>query len=253
VVAGRRINQLRRDPQVLANPPNAALHDVAYAEFPSDLLDICGLTLVGESRSARDDPQAADARERCDNVLGETVSKKLLFGIDAHVDERQHGNRRFVGKGEDGLRRLTIRSQTVYPHRFRNIFELLLAEVIKSELHLATDMIEDGSRYKDATRIGQGLEPGSDVDPITVKIAALDHHVTEIDADAKDDLSVFRQTAVGRRHGVLQLTSAGDRIDGTCKFDQDPIAHQLDDAPVVLCDQGLKDVSAARLKGGQRS
>src|SRR5262249_35696223 len=98
----------------------------------------------------------------------------------------------------------------------------MLTQIIESDLHLTADVAVHGPR--DAPTIGQGLEPGGDVNAITIEIAALDNHVAKVDPDAKNDLPVLRQTGVGFRHGILQRKSAGDRFDGTGKFDEHTVA-----------------------------
>ena len=47
-MAGGRINELRRDPDLIARPPHAAFHDVLGAQLLSDLLNIDGRALVDE-------------------------------------------------------------------------------------------------------------------------------------------------------------------------------------------------------------
>src|SRR5262249_18028996 len=106
-------------------------------------------------------------------------------------------------------------------------------------------------RDANAARFGQRFEPGRDIDPIAVKIAALDHHVAEIDADAEHDPDVFSQAGIGRLHGALQFGSAGDSIDGAGKLYEHAVAHHFDDATVVLVYRGLEDVGAPRPEGGE--
>ncbi len=77
---------------------HAALEHVAHAELAADLLHVDGPALVGEARVAGDHEQPADARQRGDDVLDDAVGEVLLLRVAAHVLERQHGDRRLVGK-----------------------------------------------------------------------------------------------------------------------------------------------------------
>ena len=77
---------------------HAAFQHVAHAEFAPDLPDVDRPALVGERGIARDHEQRLEARQRGDDVLHHAVGKIFLLGIAAHVLERQHRDRRFVGE-----------------------------------------------------------------------------------------------------------------------------------------------------------
>jgi hypothetical protein len=74
-------------------------------------------------------------------------------------------------------------------------------------------------RHDDAAGLGYLFQPCSDVDPITVEIAALNHHVPEIDANAQDDPSALLGTFVGDRHSLLESHGAAYRLDSTGELD----------------------------------
>ena len=65
--AGRSLDQLAGNANPVAYPADTALEHVAYPEFAPDLLDIDGLSLVGETRIARDHEQRLEARQRGDD------------------------------------------------------------------------------------------------------------------------------------------------------------------------------------------
>ena len=94
----------------------------------------------------------------------------------------------------------------------------------------------------DAAGLGHLLQPGGDVDAIAVEIAALDHHVAEIDADAQ-----YNALVVGERRRsplampLLQLDRAGDGVHGAGELDQHAVAHHLDDAALMLRNQRRQD------------
>src|SRR5215831_18293731 len=96
VRARHRINQLPRDanfPRCLAHSP---LKDIAHAKPAPDFLDIDRFALEGETRVASDYEQRFEPRERRNDLLNHSVREVFLFGVAAHVLERQHGDRRFV-------------------------------------------------------------------------------------------------------------------------------------------------------------
>jgi hypothetical protein len=63
----------------------------------SDLAQVRRFSLVGETRIAGDDEQPRQPRDRCGDVLDQTVDKIFLLGVAAHVLKRQYYDRRLVG------------------------------------------------------------------------------------------------------------------------------------------------------------
>ena len=94
--AGRRLDELRGDAHAVTRLAHASLEHIADAQIAPDLLDVDGLALVDEARVARDHEQPAPFRQCRDDVFADTVGEVLLFGIAAHVGERQDGDRRLV-------------------------------------------------------------------------------------------------------------------------------------------------------------
>src|SRR5262249_37645940 len=88
---------------------------------------------------------------------------------------------------------------SVDPHWLCYVFECPLAEIFETDLHLATDMTEHSMGDVDAAGFGERFEPRGDVDPIAVKVAALNHHVAQIDANAQDDSLALLGSLVGDR------------------------------------------------------
>src|SRR5262245_16505463 len=128
----------------------------------------------------------------------------------------------------------------------------MLAEIIEPEAYLPADVVEDSSRDDDLSRIGNGLDSCGDVDPVTVKIAALNHHVAEIDADSQSDSQILGQICVGGFHGLLKLDCAGDGIYGAGEFHQHAVSHDLDNSPAIVGNQRLQNVPSPGFEGGER-
>src|SRR5262245_38961319 len=111
-------------------------------------------------------------------------------------------------------------------------------------------MLEDGLRNDDAPGVGHGLESGSNVDTVAIEIAALDHDVTEVDADAQHDVAILEQIRVGGFHTLLQLDRALHRVNGAAELHKRTIAGDLEDAALVHCYQRLEHILAACLECG---
>jgi hypothetical protein len=85
--------------------PHAPFQQMRHPESAADCARILRPAFKPERRSAPDDAQLADLRERVDQLLGESIGEILLRGISASVHERQHRDRlRSVGNSAALLR-----------------------------------------------------------------------------------------------------------------------------------------------------
>ena len=71
--------------------------------------------------------------------------------------------------------------------------------------------------------------PAGSVRRRTQRIVAFDQDVAEVDAYAIDDAAGLQNTDVALDHQLLNRDSAFDRGDHRRKFEQQPVAHRLDD------------------------
>jgi len=106
MAAGDDVVELGSDADAVANLAHAAFHYVAHAEFLGDLLQMDRLALVDEGGIARDHKKPAQLGQCRDYVLANAVGKIILFGIAAHIDERQHRDRRPLRRRKGGPGRL---------------------------------------------------------------------------------------------------------------------------------------------------
>jgi hypothetical protein len=94
-------------------------------------------------------------------------------------------------------------------------------------------LIAHGPRDADAADIGQGLEPGCDVNAVAQHVIALDDHVAKIDADSEADAPILRDGDLMSGRGELDLDRAPDRLDRAAELDQQAVAHSLDEPPAM--------------------
>ena len=87
VGAGRGLDELRRDADALAAPPNAPLKQVACTQLPPDLPEIDRLALVLEGGIAPDDDKLGESRQLGCNVLGNAVAEIVLLRVATEVCE----------------------------------------------------------------------------------------------------------------------------------------------------------------------
>src|SRR3974377_566176 len=90
--------------------------------------------------------------------------------------------------------------------------------------------------YRDPTGIGQGLQPGGNVDAVSVDIVVIANDVAEIDPHPQLNAAFGGNVGIAFDHAALNLDGVPDRFDDAGKLDQDAVAGRLDDAAAMLGD-----------------
>jgi len=104
----------------LSSRAHRPFKDVAHAKPVSDLLYIDGSAFVRKARIASDHEQPFEPRERSGDFLNHPIREVILFGVAAHVLERQHGDGGLVGKRKNALGRVAgiwVRRFSRPPHQ----------------------------------------------------------------------------------------------------------------------------------------
>src|SRR5262245_50339658 len=257
-----RIDELRRYANAVCRLAHAPFEEVAHAQIATHLLHIDGAALVDERRIAGDHEELAKVGQCGDDVFDRAVGKVLLLGIATHVLERQDGNRWLVGQGQagrsSGRRRPLCRSRPsnlnrIDMHRLCDVLEPGLAKIADGKLEPRSHLPVGVLRKTYGSRLGNVLQARRDVDAVThqVAIAFLDD-VAEMNADAKFDAPLRRQTGVALDHQVLNLDAATNSVDDTAKFHEDSITGSLHDASVVDGDCRIDQVASQGTQPCQR-
>ncbi len=84
-------------------------------------------------------------------------------------------------------------------------------------------------------------------------IVARDDDVATVDPDAENNAPIFGLVGIAFRHAQLNFGGAAHRIDDAGELDQHPVAHELDDTAVVLCDLGIDKVRLQRFERRERA
>jgi hypothetical protein len=103
----------------------------------------------------------------------------------------------------------------------------------------------------DPPRLGHRLEPGGDVYPISEQIVTFDYDITEVDADAEEDAALGRDVFLIIRDPCLQGNRTSHCVHDGAKLHKGTVAHQLNDAPLVLCEEWIHDLRAQPLDRGE--
>jgi hypothetical protein len=111
----------------------------------------------------------------------------------------------------------------------------------------------NGPRDADTAGVGQAFEACGNVHPITEDVIVLDNDVTDVDADPVSDTPLLGHVGIALRHRVLDLYCALDGLNGARELGQQTVAHQLDDAPMILGDLGVDQLFAMGLQCRQRA
>jgi hypothetical protein len=156
-----------------------------------------------------------------------------------------------TGRLADGSR---LHPDPVSPHRLANVLEPLLALGLDGDVELALEMVVGRARDQHATGIGELLQASGDVHPVTVEVAVgLMDHVAKIDADPQAYALRLRPVCLALGHAPLDQHRTAHGVDDAPELDQRPIAHELDDAALVLGDERLEELLAVRLEPRERT
>ena len=136
----------------------------------------------------------------------------------------------------------------VNPYRARDVLQLLVAQVAKSEVEFAGSILLHARRDADAAWLGQAFKAGRDVDPVTEDVTVLDDDVALMDADPQFDAAVRRNALVVFGDPRLDLAGAAQGVDGTGEFGKETIAGGLDHPAVVGGDARIDQFATESLQ-----
>src|ERR1700730_17663782 len=85
------------------------------------------------------------------------------------------------------------RAHGVNADRLGDVLELLLAAILEANIQLAFDFTVDLLGNQDAARVGDPLQPDSNVNPVAVEFTVLPNdNVTKVDPDAQPEGTAAR-------------------------------------------------------------
>ena len=120
-----------------------------------------------------------------------------------------------------------------------DVLDLTLAEVLIREVDLVADLVVNATRDADAAGLRDGLQPGRDIHSVAEDIVVLDHHIAEIEANAKGHAAILGQGLIETGDFVLDFDGAAHSLDSARKLGQDTVPGGADDAAVVTSHAGL--------------
>ena len=141
---------------------------------------------------------------------------------------------------------LSVDPHSEHAHRLGDVLDRLFPEILEREIELALDLLIDGARDADATRLGQPFQSRRDVHRIPVDPIAFRRDVSHVHSDAKKHPPVLGQTLVPHPEDALDLHSALNRIEGIRELRQHVVAGRIDYAAVVVRDEADDEVPVGR-------
>ena len=94
-------------------------------------------------------------------------------------------------------------------------------------------LIVDGTGDHDATGLGKFLQPRRDVDPVAIDVGAVDHHISQIDADAKPHAMRLGWVRILVGNFLLNLDRALHGLDDAGELGDHGVAPGIHDPPVM--------------------
>jgi hypothetical protein len=99
VAAVRATHQLRRNADAAARALDAAFEQRPHSQPGADVSHIQLFAAKGERRSTGRHPEAVDARERADDLIGQTIAEIFVLLFGAQAGKRQNGDGRRDRRG----------------------------------------------------------------------------------------------------------------------------------------------------------
>src|SRR5262249_1530706 len=228
------VGQLSGDAQPHVGAANAAAQHVAHAQLLADLLQVDRLVAIGQRRRARDDEQAAYAREREDDVVDHAFAEISLLGIVADGAKRQDRDRG-QSRAPDQLRALgrapahPRNAQRVGLHGPRQVLELEATKVLERNVHPRLDDIAHRVRYHDTSRRRDLLEAGCDIDACAEDVLLIADGFADIQANAQAYPRVGGRGVLAGGNFTLDFDRAAQGIDRAVERRQEAITRIFDD------------------------
>ncbi len=133
-------------------------------------------------------------------------------------------------------------------YRASDVLDVLLPHILDRIWQPLANLVANRVRDENAARLGQRLQPGGDIDAVPEDILRFDDHIAEVDANSKIDALVLWDIIVAVSHCALDFRGAADRIQHTRKFGQHAVAGVFYDAPAMLLDLRIDQLTEMRLQ-----
>jgi hypothetical protein len=116
---------------------------------------------------------------------------------------------------------------------------------------LVAHLVAHNSINADPARLRQCFEPGRNVYPVTVDVAAVLDDVAEIYPHSELDPPSLLDPSISFSHLALDLDGTAHCVDNAAELDEKAVASGLDDAPAMLLDSRVCKLASQLLQRGE--
>ena len=233
------VDQLGIDADLVAQTADASLEYVTYVQLAADLFRIDRLPPIGEGGIPRYHEHFWDSRQIRSQVLSDPVSKIFLIGIVAQVGERQNDDREASHRrcrGDEWPEGTEV--DCVNSDRARDVLQLLVAQIAKSEVEFAGRILLHARRDADAAWLGQAFKTGCDDHPVAHQVVTFRHNLALMYANAK-----AQPVSLGTQH-ILDGDGTAQRLHRAGKLHEEAVAGGLEEPALMRGDERFYNVGA---------
>jgi hypothetical protein len=137
------------------------------------------------------------------------------------------------GKAAIGLSHGCLALHPVHADRLRDVLDLLIAQIIETQRELVAYVIARRRRDTDRARLGESFEAGGDIDPVAEQVAAVNHDIADMHANAELHWLGGLLLHVHRRDRRLHRDRALDSIHRAGEISDNAVAGGVEDPTAV--------------------
>ena len=100
----------------------------------------------------------------------------------------------------------------IRPHRARNVFQLLLACVLKPHVHLVSNLLISALGYADAAGFCDPFQTCGNIDTVTEQVLALDHYIANVDSHPEVDPLLWWDMRIPIIHSALHIDGTAEGV-----------------------------------------
>jgi hypothetical protein len=93
--------------------------------------------------------------------------------------------------------------------------------------------------HANAAGLRDAFQPRCDIHAVPQDVVAIDQHITQVDADAKQHASLFRHIAIALSHEILDYDGAINGGDDRRELQEHTVSGRLDDSAAVARHDGI--------------
>jgi hypothetical protein len=142
------------------------------------------------------------------------------------------------------LRRRRLNSRPVHPDRLSDVLDLLIPEIIETQLQLVADVVARCAGDTNSARLCESFEAGCDVNAVAEQVLAVDDDIADVHADAELHRLVGGSAGIRSRNCCLHRDRALHSIDRAGEVSDDAVASGVEDAASVRRNQTVDDATA---------